>query len=164
MRRLHCPNCGRGVAWKLFIVSQYTCPSCGTTSTWSSRHRRLALWVWAAIFMASVGAGEALTTARWAAYLVALGLALPATALFSYAFLGNLETRQYDRLHQPSEIAAKLREADTLVAQGMPSADVARAVGVSQATYARWRRQYGKLLSTTPSSSAQQAQGTERRS
>jgi ABC-type protease/lipase transport system fused ATPase/permease subunit len=114
--------------------------------------------------MASVGAGEALTTARWAMYLVALGLALPATALFSYAFLGNLETRQYERLHQPSEIATKLREADTLVAQGMSSADVARAVGVSQATYARWRRQYGKLLSTTTSSSAQQAQGTERRS
>jgi putative transposase len=42
--------------------------------------------------------------------------------------------------HTPEEIAAKLREADNMVAQGKLHGDVARALGVSIMTYHRWRK------------------------
>lgn len=42
--------------------------------------------------------------------------------------------------HTPEEIAAKLRQADDMVAQGTLHGDVARALGVSVMTYHRWRK------------------------
>jgi putative transposase len=42
--------------------------------------------------------------------------------------------------HTPEEIAAKLREADNMVAQGKLHGDVARALDVSIMTYHRWRK------------------------
>lgn len=45
------------------------------------------------------------------------------------------------------EIVAKLRQADVLVGQGQSVAEAIRAIGVSEVTYYRWRREYGGLKS-----------------
>ena len=49
------------------------------------------------------------------------------------------------RMHAPEEIAAKLRQAEVLVAGGKPVSEAVRAIGVSEATYHRWRAEYGGL-------------------
>jgi putative transposase len=48
---------------------------------------------------------------------------------------------------KPEEIVAKLRQADVLISQGQSVADAIRALGVSSATYYRWRREFGSLKS-----------------
>ena len=48
---------------------------------------------------------------------------------------------------KPEEIVAKLRQADALVGQGQSVAEAIRAIGVSEVTYYRWRREYGGLKS-----------------
>jgi putative transposase len=48
---------------------------------------------------------------------------------------------------KPEEIVAKLRQADVLVGQGRSVAEAIRAIGVSEVTYYRWRREYGGLKS-----------------
>ena len=48
---------------------------------------------------------------------------------------------------KPEEIVAKLRQADVLVSQGQSVADAIRAIGVSEVTYYRWRREFGGLKS-----------------
>jgi putative transposase len=52
-----------------------------------------------------------------------------------------------NKRHTPDEIVAKLRQVDVLVAQGQAVADAIRAIGVSEVTYYRWRREYGGLKS-----------------
>ncbi len=47
--------------------------------------------------------------------------------------------------HTAEEIAAKLRRVDVLTAQGRPAAEAVRATGVAEATYYRWRSEYGGL-------------------
>ncbi len=47
--------------------------------------------------------------------------------------------------HKPEEIVAKLRQVEVLVGQGKPVADGVRAIGVTEATYYRWRAEYGGL-------------------
>ena len=47
--------------------------------------------------------------------------------------------------HTPEQIIYKLREADALVARGASIAEVSRSLGVSEATYHRWRAQYGGM-------------------
>ncbi len=49
------------------------------------------------------------------------------------------------RRHMPEQIIRKLREADRLLAGGADLAVVARHLEVSEATYHRWRNQYGGL-------------------
>ena len=49
------------------------------------------------------------------------------------------------RRHTPDQIVRKLREADRLLAEGAEVADVDRHLEVSEATYHRWRNQYGGL-------------------
>jgi putative transposase len=49
------------------------------------------------------------------------------------------------RRHTPEQVIRKLREADGLLAQGKPIAEVARALEVSEVTYHRWRNQYGGM-------------------
>ena len=44
--------------------------------------------------------------------------------------------------HTPEQNIEKLRKADELLAGGQRSEEVARALGVTSATYYRWRRQY----------------------
>ena len=47
--------------------------------------------------------------------------------------------------HKPEEIVAKLRQVEVLAAQGNTVAEWARAIGVTEATYYRWRSEYGGL-------------------
>lgn len=47
--------------------------------------------------------------------------------------------------HTPDEVIRKLREAELLLAQGKSVAEVARSLGVSEQTFARWRNQYGGM-------------------
>lgn len=47
--------------------------------------------------------------------------------------------------HKPEEIVAKLRQVEVLTGQGKAVADAVRAIGVTEATYYRWRAEYGGL-------------------
>ena len=47
--------------------------------------------------------------------------------------------------HKPEEIVTKLRQIEVLVGQGKTVAEGARAIGVTEATYYRWRAEYGGL-------------------
>ena len=47
--------------------------------------------------------------------------------------------------HKLEEIVAKLRQVEVLVGQGKPVAEGVRAIGVTEATYYRWRAEYGGL-------------------
>jgi len=47
--------------------------------------------------------------------------------------------------HKPGEIVAKLRQLEVLSGQGKPEADAVRAIGVTEATYYRWRAEHGGL-------------------
>jgi len=49
------------------------------------------------------------------------------------------------RRHTPEQIIGKLREADRLLAEGHEILEVAKQLEVSEATYHRWRAQYGGL-------------------
>src|SRR5919204_3799641 len=49
------------------------------------------------------------------------------------------------RRHTPEQIVRKLREADRLLAEGREVPEVAKHLEVSEATYHRWRAQYGGL-------------------
>ena len=49
------------------------------------------------------------------------------------------------RRHTPEQVIRKLREADGLLAEGKTTAEVARALEVSENTYHRWRNQYGGM-------------------
>jgi putative transposase len=49
------------------------------------------------------------------------------------------------RRHTPEQIVRKLREADRLLAEGHEVPEVAKRLEVSEATYHRWRAQYGGL-------------------
>jgi putative transposase len=49
------------------------------------------------------------------------------------------------RRHTPEQIIRKLREADRLLAEGQDVPEVAKQLQVSEATYHRWRAQYGGL-------------------
>ena len=41
------------------------------------------------------------------------------------------------------QIISKLREAEVLISQGKTVAEASRAIGISEQTYYRWRREYG---------------------
>jgi len=47
--------------------------------------------------------------------------------------------------HKPDEIVAKLRQVEVLIGQGKTVVEGARAIGVTEATYHRWRAEYGGL-------------------
>jgi transposase-like protein len=47
--------------------------------------------------------------------------------------------------HTPEQIVRTLREADKLLAEGMPIAEVVRHLGVSHQSYQRWRTQVGNV-------------------
>ena len=49
------------------------------------------------------------------------------------------------RRHTPEQIIRKLREADRLLAEGREIPEVCKALEISEATYHRWRAQYGGL-------------------
>ena len=47
------------------------------------------------------------------------------------------------RRHSPDQILSKLRDADVMLADGVPLAGVAKRLEISEQTYHRWRRAYG---------------------
>ncbi len=49
------------------------------------------------------------------------------------------------RRHTPEQIVRKLREADRLLGEGAEVPEVAKALEVAEATYHRWRVQYGGM-------------------
>jgi len=49
------------------------------------------------------------------------------------------------RRHTPEQVIRKLREADRMLGEGRTLAEVAKALEVSEATYHRWRNQYGGM-------------------
>lgn len=49
------------------------------------------------------------------------------------------------RRHTAGEIIGKLREAEVLIAQGRSVAEAAKALGVTEQSYYRWRKEYGGL-------------------
>ena len=50
--------------------------------------------------------------------------------------------------YPPDQIIQKLREAEVLLGQGQTVTQVARALGISEQTYYRWRREYGGMDKT----------------
>lgn len=49
--------------------------------------------------------------------------------------------------HSPEQIVAKLRDADAMLNAGKEIADVLQKLEISEATYFRWRNQYGGMKS-----------------
>jgi transposase len=49
------------------------------------------------------------------------------------------------RRHTPEQIVRKLREADRMLGEGSELPEVAKALEVSEATYHRWRTQFGGM-------------------
>ena len=49
--------------------------------------------------------------------------------------------------HSPEQIVRKLRDADAMLNAGKDEAAVQQALEVSQATFPRWRNQYGGMKS-----------------
>lgn len=47
--------------------------------------------------------------------------------------------------HSVEQIVAMLREAEVLMAKGQSMAEVLRQLGISDATYYKWRKEYGGL-------------------
>ena len=47
--------------------------------------------------------------------------------------------------HSPEQIVGKLREADALLNAGQTIGQVLQRLGVSEATFHRWRTQYGGM-------------------
>ena len=45
--------------------------------------------------------------------------------------------------HTAEQIIGKLREAEVLQAKGMSMEEVMRQLGISDATYYKWRKEYG---------------------
>ena len=44
----------------------------------------------------------------------------------------------------PAQIINRLRKAEVALANGKPTKEVCRELGVSEQTYYRWRREYGE--------------------
>ena len=47
--------------------------------------------------------------------------------------------------HSPEQIIRKLREADRMMSEGKGLAEVCQALEVAEATFHRWRNQYGGM-------------------
>ena len=56
---------------------------------------------------------------------------------------GPIEVKR--RRHTPEQIVRKLREADRMLAEGTEVPEVAKTLEVSEATYHRWRAQFGGM-------------------
>ncbi len=49
------------------------------------------------------------------------------------------------RRHTPEQVVRKLREADRLLSEGSELAEVLKYLEIAEATYHRWRNQYGGM-------------------
>src|SRR5215208_7036257 len=59
--------------------------------------------------------------------------------------LDRRRSEMASKKHRPEEAVAKLRQGDVLVSQGQSVAEAIRAIGVTEVTYYRWRREFGGL-------------------
>jgi transposase-like protein len=49
------------------------------------------------------------------------------------------------KFHTPEQIVKKLREADAAFASGSTVEEICKQLGISEATYYNWRKQYGQM-------------------
>lgn len=56
-------------------------------------------------------------------------------------------TKGRRKRHSPEQIVKKLRDADAILNSGKDLAAVLQALEISEATYHRWRNQYGGMKS-----------------
>ena len=49
------------------------------------------------------------------------------------------------KIHKPEEIVTKLNQVELLLAHGKATVDAVRTIGVTEATYYRWRQDVGGL-------------------
>lgn len=49
------------------------------------------------------------------------------------------------KFHKPEQIVKKLREADAAISSGSTVEQFCRQLGISDATYYNWRKQYGQM-------------------
>jgi putative transposase len=59
--------------------------------------------------------------------------------------MGRRSASTKGRRHTPEQVVRKLREADRLLGEGFELPDVLKELEVSEATYHRWRAQYGGM-------------------
>jgi putative transposase len=59
--------------------------------------------------------------------------------------MGQRSDQMKRRRHTPEQVVRKLREADRLLGEGMELPEVTKQLEVSEATYHRWRAQYGGM-------------------
>jgi transposase-like protein len=59
--------------------------------------------------------------------------------------MGKEKHHMKAKRHTPEQVIRKLREAEVLAAEGKTIAEIARTLGVSEQTFARWRNQYGGM-------------------
>src|SRR3954447_8277251 len=59
--------------------------------------------------------------------------------------MGQRSASMKRRRHTPEQIVRKLREADRLLGEGQELPGVCKVLEVSEATYHRWRAQYGGM-------------------
>jgi len=50
--------------------------------------------------------------------------------------------------HSPEQIVRKLRQAEAKLASGFTVPEAARELGISEATFHRWKNQYGRMSTT----------------
>ena len=50
--------------------------------------------------------------------------------------------------YRPEDILSKLREADIHISQGKTVAETIRALGISDVSYYRWRKEYGGMTTS----------------
>lgn len=55
--------------------------------------------------------------------------------------------KQRRKRHTPEQIVGKLRDADVMLSSGKDLANVLQTLEVSEATFHRWRNQYGGMKS-----------------
>ena len=59
--------------------------------------------------------------------------------------MGKEEPKVKAKRHTPNQVIRKLREAELLLGEGKTTAEVAKALEVSENTFHRWRNQYGGM-------------------
>ncbi len=59
--------------------------------------------------------------------------------------MGKEEPQVKAKRHTPNQVIRKLREAELMLGEGRSTAEVAKALEVSEVTFHRWRNQYGGM-------------------
>src|SRR5437588_3977317 len=59
--------------------------------------------------------------------------------------MGQRSSSMKRRRHTPEQVVRKLREADRLLGEGVELPEVCKQLEVSEATYHRWRAQFGGM-------------------